>query len=289
MLLLVAILWGSSYVFAKLTIQAGMHSGVINACRGTMCVIAGYLIFHKQINKMTWLDFKLGVLMGTINFLGYFLQTDALRYTTPAKNAFLTTLYVAIAPLILWLFWHERPQRKTYFAVALAIIGMAVITNVANTGLQLNFGDFLTVVSAIFWALQLIFFGKYAPKVSNPWVLIFMIGLCQGTFGWITTGLFERTNLTQIHWVQALIPLAILAIVVTFLAQGMQITAQQYTDATSAGLLLMLESFFASTMSVIMGYDPLTPQLIWGGLILLLANAIMQVNFQDVPFLRKQH
>ncbi|MBC6910455.1 EamA family transporter, partial [Lactobacillus reuteri] len=147
MLLLVAILWGSSYVFAKLTIQAGMHSGVINACRGTMCVIAGYLIFHKQINKMTWLDFKLGVLMGTINFLGYFLQTDALRYTTPAKNAFLTTLYVAIAPLILWLFWHERPQRKTYFAVALAIIGMAVITNVANTGLQLNFGDFLTVVS----------------------------------------------------------------------------------------------------------------------------------------------
>lgn len=289
MLLLVAILWGSSYVFAKLTIQAGMHSGVINACRGTMCVIAGYIIFHKQINKMTWLDFKLGLLMGTINFLGYFLQTDALRYTTPAKNAFLTTLYVAIAPLILWLFWHERPQRKTYFAVALAIIGMAVITNVANTGLQLNFGDFLTVVSAIFWALQLIFFGKYAPKVFSPWVVIFMIGLCQGTFGWITTGLFERTNLTQIHWVQALIPLAILAIVVTFLAQGMQITAQQYTDATSAGLLLMLESFFASTMSVIMGYDPLTPQLIWGGLILLLANAIMQINFQDVPFLRKQH
>ena len=266
-----------------------MHSGVINACRGTMCVIAGYIIFYKQINKMTWLDFKLGVLMGTINFLGYFLQTDALRYTTPAKNAFLTTLYVAIAPLILWLFWHERPQRKTYFAVALAIIGMAVITNVANTELQLNFGDFLTVVSAIFWALQLIFFGKYAPKVSSPWVVIFMIGLCQGTFGWITTGLFERTNLTQIHWVQALIPLAILAIVVTFLAQGMQITAQQYTDATSAGLLLMLESFFASTMSVIMGYDPLTPQLIWGGLILLLANAIMQINFQDVPFLRKQH
>lgn len=289
MLLLVAILWGSSYVFAKLTIQAGMHSGVINACRGTMCVIAGYIIFHKQINQMTWLDFKLGLLMGTINFLGYFLQTDALRYTTPAKNAFLTTLYVAIAPLILWLFWHERPQRKTYFAVTLAIIGMAVITNVANTGLQLNFGDFLTVVSAIFWALQLIFFGKYAPKVSSPWMVIFMIGLCQGTFGWITTGLFERTNLPQIHWVQALIPLAILAIVVTFLAQGMQITAQQYTDATSAGLLLMLESFFASTMSVIMGYDPLTPQLIWGGLILLLANAIMQINFQDVPFLRKQH
>lgn len=287
MLLLVAILWGSSYVFAKLTVQAGMHSGVINACRGTMCVIAGYLIFHKKINQMTMKDFKLGLVIGTINFLGYYLQTDALRYTTPAKNAFLTTLYVAIAPLLLWLFWHERPRRKTYFAVALAIMGMAIITNVANTGLQLNYGDILTVLSAIFWALQLIFFGKYAPQTSSPWVVIFMIGVCQGTYGWITTALFERASLAHVHWIQALVPLAILAIVVTFLAQGMQITAQGFTDATSAGLLLMLESFFASIMSVIMGYDPLTPQLVWGGIILLLANAIMQVNLPAMPFLRR--
>lgn len=34
MLFIVAILWGSSYVFAKLTVEAGMHSGLINACRG---------------------------------------------------------------------------------------------------------------------------------------------------------------------------------------------------------------------------------------------------------------
>lgn len=286
MLLLVAIIWGSSYVFAKLTVQAGMHSGVINACRGTMCVVGGYLIFHKKINNMTMKDFKLGLLLGTVNFLGYYLQTDALRYTTPANNAFLTTLYVALAPLLLWLFWHERPQRKTYFAVTLAIIGMAIITNVINTGMHFNFGDILTLTSAIFWALQIIFFGKYAAEASSPWVLIFMIGACQGTYGWITTALFERATLPHIHWLQALIPVAILAIFVTFLAQGLQITAQRYTDATSAGLLLMLESFFASILSVIMGYDPLTPQLIWGGLVLLLANTIMQINLNDLPFLR---
>lgn len=289
MLLMVAILWGSSYVFAKLTLEAGMHSGLINACRGTMCVVAGYLFFFKKINRMTWTDAKLGLLMGVINFIGYYLQTDALRYTAPAKNAFLTTLYIAVAPLLLWIFWHEKPQRKAYFAIVLAIIGMAILTNVIHTGLHFQYGDLLTLISTIFWGLQLIFFGKYAPRVSSPWVIIFMIGLCQGTFGWITTLLSERSTLGQVHWLQALIPLAILAIGVTFLAQGMQITAQAYTDATSAGLILMLESFFASVMSVILGYDPLTHRLIIGGLILLLANAIMQVDLRQLPFFHEHH
>lgn len=287
MLLTVAIIWGSSYVFAKMAVQAGMHSGVINACRGTMCVIGGYVIFHKKINQMTMKDFRLGLLFGIINFVAYYLQTYGLRYTTPAKNAFLTTLYVALAPLLLWVFWHERPQRKTYFAVTLAIIGMAIITNVINTGLHFNYGDLLTLLSAIFWALQIIFFGKYAAQSSSPWVLIFMIGACQGLLGWITTALFERASLAHVNWVQGLIAVAILAIFVTFLAQGIQITAQSYTDATSAGLLLMLESFFASIISVIMGYDALTPQLVCGGIILLLANTIMQVDLTRIPFFRK--
>lgn len=288
MLLLVAMLWGSSYIFAKLTVAAGMHSGLINACRGTMCVLAGYLLFFKKINRINRRDIKLGLLMGTINFLGYYLQTDALRYTTPAKNAFLTTLYIAVAPLILWLFWHERPQRKTYFAIGLAIIGMAILTNVTHDGFHFQYGDLLTLISTIFWALQLIYFNKYAPQVSSPWVVIFMIGLCQGTLGWLTVLVSERTTLGQVHWVQALVPLAILAIVVTFLAQGMQIIAQAQTDATSAGLILMLESFFASVFSVILGYDPLTHRFVIGGIILLLANAIMLIDLHHLPFLKRK-
>lgn len=115
-----------------------------------------------------------------------------------------------------------------------------------------------------------------------------MIGLCQGTFGWITTFLFERPTLGNVHWLQALVPLAILAIGITFLAQGLQITGQAHTDATTAGLILMLESFFGSVMSVLMGYDPLTPQLVIGGIILLIANAIMEVDLRSLVVLKRK-
>lgn len=84
-----------------------------------------------------------------------------------------------------------------------------------------------------------------------------------------------------------MIPVVLLAVLVTFIAQGMQLTAQKYTDATSAGLLLMLESFFASLLSVVMGYDHLTWSLIIGGLLLLFANAIMQTDLHSLAILKK--
>ena len=287
LLLTVAILWGASYIFVRMAINAGMQSGMINAVRGSMCVVGCLIVFNKSIRQMTRFDFKAGLLMGITNFIAYYLQTDGLRFTTPAKNAFITTMYVALSPLHLWIFWHERPRRKTYFVIPLALIGMGILTNVTASGLALNYGDLLTLISSIFWALQLIFFGKIASKASSPWIIIFMIGLIQGIAGWCVSFTTETQTFAHIHWIQALIPVALLAILVTFVAQGLQITAQKYTDATSAGLLLMLESFFASVLSVILGYDSLTHSLIIGGAILLLANAIMQTDLHRLPFLKR--
>ena len=287
LLLTVAILWGASYIFVRMAINAGMQSGMINAVRGSMCVVGCLIVFNKSIRQMTLFDFKAGLLMGITNFIAYYLQTDGLRFTTPAKNAFITTMYVALSPLLLWIFWHERPRRKTYFVIPLALIGMGILTNVTASGLALNYGDLLTLISSIFWALQLIFFGKIASKASSPWIIIFMIGLIQGIAGWCVSFTTETQTFAHIHWIQALIPVALLAILVTFVAQGLQITAQKYTDATSAGLLLMLESFFASVLSVILGYDSLTHSLIIGGAILLLANAIMQTDLHRLSFLNR--
>jgi drug/metabolite transporter (DMT)-like permease len=264
-----------------------MHSGLINACRGTISALFGYLLFHRQINHMTPKDIKLGAVIGISEYLAYYLQTAGLRYTTPAKSSFITALYVIIAPLILWLFWHERPLRKTYFAIALAIVGMAILTNVGQNGLRLQYGDLLTLIATVFWALEIIFFSKFSARFSSTWVVLFMVSFWQGTYGWLTVLIGERSTLGQVHWAKAVFPIIILAIVITFLGQEMQITGQMHTDTVSASLILMLESFFAAVLSVILGYDTITPQLVIGGAILILASAIMQVDLKRLSLWRK--
>ncbi|KRN58382.1 DMT family transporter [Limosilactobacillus secaliphilus] len=287
MLLAVAILWGSSYVFAKEVVNSGMHSGLINGMRGLLGASAAAIVFNHSIRKMTKNDLKIGVTLGLINFCGYYLQTMALQYTTPAKNAFLTTMYVVISPVIMWLVWHERLQRKDGVAIVCAVVGMAILSGISPSHLTLQYGDFLTLISAVFWALQIIFFARLGYKASSPWVVIFTISCTQGTCGWITALISERSTFAHVDWFAALPPLFAIAIVVTFMAQGLQLTAQHYTSPTAAGLILMLESFFGSVLSVILGFDPLTHRLIIGGAIMILANVIMQVDLRHIHFLQK--
>lgn len=287
MLLAVAILWGSSYVFAKEVVNSGMHSGLINGMRGLLGASAAAIVFNRSIRHMTKNDLKIGVTLGLINFCGYYLQTMALQYTTPAKNAFLTTMYVVISPVIMWLVWHDHLQRKDGIAIICAVVGMAILSGISPEHLTLQYGDFLTLISAIFWSLQIIFFARLGYQASSPWVIIFTISCTQGTCGWITALLTERSTFAHVNWMQAILPLIAIAIVVTFLAQGLQLTAQHYTSPTAAGLILMLESLFGSILSVLLGFDPLTYRLIIGGAIMILANVIMQVDFRHMHFAQK--
>lgn len=280
LLVFVTILWGSTYIFNKMVVNAGMQSGTINAVRGAMCVVGGIVLFHRQLRQANWFDIKVGLIVGLVNFCGYYLRTLGLRYTTPAKSSFITVTYVILTPLVLWLFWHERPKLKIIFAIPLSLAGMAILTGITSNNWSLQIGDWITFLSAFFWAFQIIIFGKYASHASNPWIIITFIGLVQVICGTPLALTMERQSLTHINWLQALIPLAIIAIVITFAARGIQIKAQRYTDATSASLILMSESFFATLISTLLGYDKLTPQLIIGGILIILANVIMQIDFK---------
>ncbi|MCI1974418.1 MAG: DMT family transporter [Limosilactobacillus sp.] len=280
LLVFVTILWGSTYIFNKMVVDAGMQSGTINAVRGAMCVLGGLVLFHRQLKRATPFDIKVGLIVGLVNFCGYYLRTLGLRSTTPAKSSFITVTYVVLTPLVLWLFWHERPKLKIIFAIPLSLIGMAILTGVADNGWSLQSGDFITFLSAFFWAFQIIIFGKYASRASSPWIIITLIGFVQVICGTPLALTMERASLTHINWLQALLPLAIVAIVITFAARGIQIRAQKYTDATSASLILMSESFFATTISVLLGYDQLSPRLIIGGFLIIIANVIMQFDLR---------
>lgn len=198
LLVFVTILWGSTYIFNKMVVNAGMQSGTINAVRGAMCVAGGIILFHRQLKQATRFDIKVGLIVGLINFCGYYLRTLGLRSTTPAKSSFITVTYVILTPIILWIFWHERPQLKIIFAIPLSLAGMAILTGITGSSWSLRPGDLITFFSAFFWALQIIIFGKYASRASSPWIIITLIGVVQVICGTpISTN--NRTSIPYPH------------------------------------------------------------------------------------------
>lgn len=278
MLLMAAMIWGAGYIFSKMATNANMQAGLINAIRGFIYAGLAFLFFHKAILKMTTADLRLGLVAGFINFLGYQFQTWGLRYTTPSNNAFLTAVYVVIIPIIIWLMYKRRPEPKSYLAIIIAIIGMGFLTNILVNGFTLHIGDLLTLISAFFYALQIVYFGMRSANTS-PFVLSFMLGITQGGFGLIWSLLFEHASYGAINWQAGLWPVIVLGIVSSFGAQTLQIVGQRFTDPTPAGLILMTESMFGSIFSVILGFEPFTMHLLMGGILIIIAILIMQLDF----------
>lgn len=110
-------------------------------------------------------------------------------------------------------------------------------------------------------------------------VIAFMTALCEMVFVLSYSTAFEHATYATINWPQVVIPLILLAVFASFGGQVLQIVGQRFTDSISAGLILMLESLFASIFSVSLGVEPLTSQLLVGGGIIFISLVMSQFNF----------
>ncbi|WP_125764615.1 DMT family transporter [Companilactobacillus hulinensis] len=280
-LLLVAFMWGTSYTFIKMAIAAQMPPSVINTLRGLISAILVYIFFRKIVNTMTWKEFKIGAVCAVFNFVVVQLQSTGLKYTTPSNSSFITSIYVILLPFIAWLFFKRVPPLKIYLSIILCVFGMIFLTGIISTGLKFHMGDFLTVLSAIFYALQMTYYG-YATKNARPQILAFQLGFVQAICGVLYSFTIDYGKLPQINWTAAIGPVIYLGVVATFAAQVIQVTSQKYTDTVTAGLVLMTESLFASLVSVLFHVEPLTQHLIIGGSLIIFATLVAQFDIRGV-------
>lgn len=277
LLLAAAMIWGAGFIFSKQATDAKIPVGLINGFRGLIFALFTLLIFYKEVRQLKLADWKIGLIAGTINFLGYQVQTLGLKETTPANNAFLTATYILMIPLIGWLVFKKAPDKALIGPICLSIIGMLFLTNFIQTGFHLQRGDALTLLCAFIYAIQIIYFGISA-KLIHPWRLSFMLAVCQSMMGFSWSLLFERAQFSQAHFIQGFLPIIFLGIFSSFIGQSLQLLGQRYTDESTAGLILMNEALFGSILSVIFGFEPLSWHLLFGGIMIMFAILLTQLQ-----------
>ncbi|WP_181469936.1 DMT family transporter [Paenibacillus sp. MDMC362] len=285
-LIIVAFLWGTSFTFIKQAIAAGMPPGLINTFRGLIFALLIYLFFYKIINKMTCTEFRVGLFAGVINCIVLQLQSAGLKYTTPSHSAFLTAMYVVILPFVTWLVFRKQPAKKSYISIALCLLGMAYLTGIVEDEFHVQLGDWFSVLAALALSFQIVYYGHFATG-ARPQIVAFMLGITQLTMSGVYSLLIESADYPLINWSQAIIPVIILGVSASFLAQTLQIYSQKYTDVVTTGLILMTESLFASVVSISFGIEQLTNRLIFGGILIIIGLLIIQFNMQWLKIKRK--
>lgn len=280
-MLLVTIIWGGGFVAIKIALDMGVTVGLMNMIRAAMFTAIILVLFHKHIFSMTKDEFKIGLLAGTANMMGFVLQSIGAQYTTLSNSAFLTTTNVVMIPFMAWIIMKRKPQPKNFVAVAICMVGTAVLAGVFQNGLSFNVGDLYSLACAFGFGLSIVFLAMQKSE-SHFAVGAFMVAVTHFLGGAFYFVFFEGMHMPQIDWKFAILPLIYLGVGSSFLAQSLQVAAQKYVNPSTASLVLMFESVFGSLFSILFGFEKFTLNLLIGGSLIVASLVVSEIDFKTM-------
>ena len=273
-LLLVAIIWGSGFVVTKNALDH-VTPYYLLAFRFTIATILLGIIFFKRLRKSNFKDIKSGIVIGLFLFGGFATQTVGLNYTTAGKQAFITATNVVMVPFIYWAISKKRPDNYDILGAVLCLIGIGVLS--LDSGLSVNYGDFLTLICAVFFALHISSVGYFA-KDSDPLVLTVVQFATAAVLSIICVLLFEPKSI-QIQQ-EAIFPIIYLGLFSTLLAFLIQNVAQKYTSSTHAAIILSLEAVFGSFLALIFLKEAFTFRFVIGCFAILISVITSETKWE---------
>jgi drug/metabolite transporter (DMT)-like permease len=278
-LFLVTIVWGWGFVFSNMALEAGLGPAAIMSARFILAALLTGIGFRKTIRanyrRGQW---KCGVLTGSFLFLGFFIQILGLERSTPSNNAFITGAYVVMVPFILWIALKKKPKPVIFISSFLSLGGVAVLSIDPSGGFSMNMGDLLTLVSALFFALQIVSTGVFAPSVHHL-VLVFTQFTTAAILSLAVFLLGDR-DFSGFAGLQGAGSVLFLGIFSTFLCYFLQTYAQRFVSSSKAGIIMGMEALSGTVFSVIIGYDQPNPRMVLGG-IMMLGSIILPELFAE--------
>lgn len=277
--LITAAIWGFAFVVVKDSLNS-LSAAYMLAFRFTVGALFLSLVFFKRLKKINRSYLKNGGMIGIFLFMGYLTQTIGCNYTTPGKNAFFTTIYVILVPLISWPVYRKRPAWYVFVAAFLQLIGIGFLslTEDVRSGIHLSVGDVLTLICGIFYALQ-IFAQSNAtkdPENNDPLIYAVLQIMVAAILSWIIapfysseTGLFTtHIQALPVHAIldkRVLLSVLYLGIGSTGIAFLLQNIGLKYLNEALATILLSFESVFGMLFSVLIPVNGVRETLtMWG-------------------------
>ncbi len=252
-LLFITLLWGATFVIVKEALQEISPLLFITI----RFVIAGIIllpfVLRKNFGKKSVLS---GILLGVLLFLGFALQTVGLKYTPATKSGFLTGTAVIMVP-ILQILIEKRPPTKGVILGSLIVMlgvtflssgGNSVITLLSDFGTNFNFGDALTLLCALFFALYIIYIDVETSKFDF-WILLFVQIVTVAILGIIFSLIFSATEIETIKisiTENSLFALFYTSIFATLITTTLQTKFQKNVTPTKAGIIFAFEPLFAA-------------------------------------------
>lgn len=277
-LLLAAAIWGMGTVVIKSTVDEFPPSWLVGVRFAGAGIILALCCLRKLQTRLAAAESRAGhlrdgAILGALLFLSYWTNSTGLTDTTASNSAFLTTLYVVIIPFLSWFIIRKKPTRFNIAAALACVAGVACVAYTGTGAFSLRFGDVVTLFSALFLSLHVLYTAKFAPGRSMTVLTIIQFivaGLLGFAMGAITEPTPNLASLSPDTWVS----LVYLTVFASCVALGLQNAAVARVDPAQAALFLSTECVFGVIFSILLLGEVITPSL-FAGFALIFAGIVI--------------
>lgn len=283
LLLLVSLIWGSTFVAQQIGMEKGLGPMTFNALRfalGCLSLVPVILWRKKNLAPVggeAGLPYLGSVGAGLFLFAAAALQQIGLQYTTSAHSGFITGFYILFVPVLGMVFGH-KVTKSLWAAIPVCLVGFYLLSVTGD--FVVSRGDWLTLISAVLWAGQILVIDHAVGKGDSVQIACLQAAVC-AVLSALCGLLFEQCSWSQIKAASGAIAYA--GFLSVGIAYTLQVVCQKRCPPAPASIIMSLEAVFAALAGYLVLNQILTGRAIIG-CFLILAGVLM---VQLVPLMHR--
>ena len=275
--IITGITYGLNPLFAKPLMNAGASTEAILFFRYGIAVIllGAYLLLKKENFRITLKQAGVLFSLGLLYTASSTFLFEAYKYIASGLATTLVFLFPAMVAIIM-VFLKVVPSWPVWLSIAATFAGVMIMTGGTGTETVNPLGVWLSIASAFVYALFIVIINRSKVISSIPNSLLTFYALLTGTFFFIGRCLFSGADLMAgIDGGMAWCNLIGLAVLPTIVSTASLAVATRNIGATKASVLGVFEPITAILVGTVVFGEALTPNIIAGILISIVAVTFM--------------
>ena len=275
--IITGITYGLNPLFAKPLMNAGASTEAILLFRYGIAVIllGAYLLLKKENFRITLKQAGVLLSLGLLYTASSSFLFEAYKYIASGLATTLVFLFPAMVAIIM-VFLKVVPSWPVWLSIAATFAGVMIMTGGAGAEKVNPLGVWFSIASAFVYALFIVIINRSKVISSIPNSLLTFYALLTGTFFFIGRCLFSGADLTAgLDGGMAWCNLIGLAVLPTIVSTASLAVATRNIGATKASVLGVFEPITAILVGTLVFGEALTPNIIAGILISIVAVTFM--------------
>ncbi len=268
-LLAITATWGSTFFLIKDLLDRIPVLDFL-ALRFAIASVGLALLFPRALGRLSRESWRRAGVLGLLYGVAQILQSTGLAHTPASVSGFITGTYVVATPLFAAALLGTRITAVTWGAVLLAMAGLGVLT---LGGLSVGYGEALTFVAALLYALHIVGLGAWSNAGEATGMAIVQLMTITFVCAVITLPNGIVLPSTGRDWLSVLY----MAMIAGAFAMAGQTWAQAHLPPTRTAIIMSMEPVFAALFAVSLGGESATVRMLVGGVMVLTAMLVVEL------------